>query len=184
MTKNQTLWNAAYILGAIALVVLLQIFWNQTELVRVVPYSELERELAAGRVERVVVSDREIRGYLKTADAQGKRIISANRMELDLAERLSRFNVPFTRTYSSGWLQEVLGWVLIDVRRGMVLPHTGNGPIDWKPATPCLPALMGRDELESKMAVLLGGRACSSSACPPRARPTIWRRRPIWLVPS
>jgi cell division protease FtsH len=33
-------------------------------------------------------------------------------VEPDLAERLSRFNVPFTREYSSGWPQEVLGWIL------------------------------------------------------------------------
>ncbi len=76
------------------------------------PYSEFEHALAAGQVERVVVADREIRGYLKAADAQGKRVITANRVDPDLAERLSRFNVPFTREYSSGWPQEVLSWIL------------------------------------------------------------------------
>ena len=112
MNKKQTLWNVAYVVGVIVLVVLLQIFWGQAEQVKVVPYSELEHALATGEVERVVLSDREIRGYLKAADAQGKRIISANRVEPEVAERLSRFNVPFTREYSSGWLQEVLGWIL------------------------------------------------------------------------
>ena len=112
MIKKQTLWNVAYVLGVLALVVVLQNFWSRAELVKVVPYSAFEHALAAGEVERVVLSDREIRGYLKAADAQGKRIISANRVEPELAERLSRFNVPFAREYSSGWLQEVLGWVL------------------------------------------------------------------------
>ena len=112
MTRKQTLWNVAYVVGVVALVVLLQNVWSREELVKVVPYSAFEHSLAAGEVERVVLSDREIRGYLKAADAQGKRIISANRVEPGLAERLSRFNVPFTREYSSGWLQEVVGWVL------------------------------------------------------------------------
>ena len=112
MNRRQVLWNAAYILGVIALVIMLQNFWSQMEIAKVVPYSAFEQALAAGQVERVVVSDREMRGYLKAADAQGKRVISANRVDPDLAERLSRFNVPFTREYSSGWLQEVLGWVL------------------------------------------------------------------------
>ncbi|HEY7964065.1 MAG TPA: ATP-dependent zinc metalloprotease FtsH [Steroidobacteraceae bacterium] len=112
MNRKQALWNGAYILGVVALVMVLQNFWSQMETAKVVPYSAFEHALAAGQVERVVVSDREIRGYLKAADTQGKRIISANRVEPELAERLSRFNVPFTREYSSGWPQEVLGWVL------------------------------------------------------------------------
>ena len=112
MNRKQALWNGAYILGVVALVMVLQNFWSQMETAKVVPYSAFEHALAAGQVERVVVSDREIRGYLKAADTQGKRIISANRVEPELAERLSRFNVPFTREYSSGWPQEVLGWIL------------------------------------------------------------------------
>src|SRR5579864_5466052 len=112
MNRKQALWNGAYILGVVALVMVLQNFWSQMETAKVVPYSAFEHALAAGQVERVVVSDREIRGYLKAADTQGKRIISANRVEPELAERLSRLNVPFTREYSSGWPQEVLGWIL------------------------------------------------------------------------
>jgi len=112
VNRKQALWNALYVLAAVALVVVLQNLWSSMEVVKSVPYSELEHLLATGQIERVVVSDREVRGYLKTADAQGKRIVSANRVEPDWAERLTRFNVPFSREYSSGLLQEILGWIL------------------------------------------------------------------------
>ena len=56
--------------------------------------------------------DRELEAYLKTPTAQGKRVLSANRVEPDVAERLSRFKVPFSREYSSGWPQQVLSWVV------------------------------------------------------------------------
>lgn len=112
MNRNQTLWNTAYIVAAVVLLILVQELWGQAQLVRTVSYSEFEHALSAGQITRVVVADQQIRGDLKTPDAQGKRVLSANRVEPDLAERLSHFNVPFSREYSSGWFQQVLGWVL------------------------------------------------------------------------
>jgi len=38
---------------------------------REVPYSELQQKLAAGQVERIVVSDLRVTAYLKTPDSQG-----------------------------------------------------------------------------------------------------------------
>jgi len=111
MNKRQIQWNIAYLIAAILAVMLFQTWWSEARLVQVVPYSELESALAAGRVERVVIGDRHIMGYLKSPDAQGKRILTANLVEPDFAERLSRFEVPFTREYESGFLQQLVSWV-------------------------------------------------------------------------
>jgi len=111
MNSKEALWHSAYVIAAIAALLLLHSFWLQAQTTEIVPYSELERALEAGRIERVVISDRRIVGYLKSPDAQGKQILTANRVEPELAERLGRFKVPFAREYESGFLSQVISWV-------------------------------------------------------------------------
>jgi len=112
MERKQVAWNVLYVLAAVALIVVLQRYWEQAAQVKVVPYSEFEHLLQSGNVERVVISDREVVGYLKAPDAQGRKVITANRVEPDVAERLARFNVPYSRELTSGWLQALLGWLV------------------------------------------------------------------------
>ncbi len=109
---KQAIWDVAYLLGALVLLWAVNSMWHEARTVEVVPYSEIEQALEANRVERVVVTDREIRAYLKAPNADEKRVLTANRVEPDVAAWLSRFKVPFTRDFSSGWLQQILGWVL------------------------------------------------------------------------
>jgi cell division protease FtsH len=111
MSEKQTRWNIAYLVVAALAIMLFQSWWSEARLEQVVPYSEIESALAAGRVERVVIGDRHIKAYLKSPDSQGKSILTANLVEPNLAERLSRFGVPFTREYESGFLQQLLSWV-------------------------------------------------------------------------
>src|SRR6185312_6964565 len=91
------------------LIVMLNYPWRQTR-IRVVPYSDLEQTLAAHQVARGLLLDRELVDYLKTPDSQGYQMLAAQRMEIDLADRLSHYQVPFTREYSS-WLQQVMVWM-------------------------------------------------------------------------
>jgi cell division protease FtsH len=111
MKLRQEFLYAAYLVVPLLGLLLMQSLWREARVTEVVPYSELERALEAGRIERVVISDRQIVGYLKSPDAQGKKVLTANRVEPDLAERLSRFKVPFVREYESGFLPQLLSWV-------------------------------------------------------------------------
>ena len=109
---SKTRWNIGYwILAALALLVL-QDAWQAARTVELVPYSEFERALADGRVAEVIVSERTVAGKLKHPDPAGKTVIVANRVEPALAERLSRYNVPFTRAAESTFLRDVLSWIL------------------------------------------------------------------------
>ena len=76
------------------------------------PYSEFEKALAEGRVAEVLVSDRTVTGRLKSPDSRGKTTIVATRVEPDLAERLSKYDVPYARVVESTWLRDVLSWIL------------------------------------------------------------------------
>ncbi len=111
MNRKQILQNAAFVIGVIACIFALHAFWSEVPTTRTVPYSELEQALAAQQVERVVVSDRQITAYLKAPDGKGYRVLTANRVEPDLAERLSRFKVPFTREYAGNWMTDLLVWL-------------------------------------------------------------------------
>lgn len=78
---------------------------------REVPYSELEQALATGRVDHVVVSDESVAAYLKSPDSTGARILNAERVEPEVAEQFSRYQVPFSREHSSNAFQLLLSWI-------------------------------------------------------------------------
>lgn len=111
MKRKLILQNALFAVGVVACLLALNAFWSGVRTTHTVAYSELEAALAAQKVERVVVSDREITAYLKAPDAQGYRVLTANRIEPDLADRLSRFKVPFTREFAGNWMTDLLVWL-------------------------------------------------------------------------
>ncbi|STM63833.1 ATP-dependent metalloprotease FtsH [Escherichia coli] len=108
--KNQ--WNTGYWIVALLLLLSLQSYWQTAKTVEPVPYSEFEKALAEGRVAEVLVSDRTVTGRLKSPDSRGKTTIVATRVEHDLADRLSKYDVPYARVLESTWLRDVLSWIL------------------------------------------------------------------------
>ena len=108
---KSTRFNLIYLLFALFAVVSLQQWWQTAQTVEVVPYSEFEKLLAANKVSEVVVSDQRITGKLK-APENGKKVAVANLVAPELAERLSKFGVKYTRVQESTFLRDVLSWVL------------------------------------------------------------------------
>ena len=105
-------WNIGYWIVAGLLLLTLQNYWQAAKTVEPVPYSEFEKALAEGRVAEVLVSDRTVTGRLKSPDSRGKNTLVATRVEPDLAERLSKYDVPYARVVESTWLRDVLSWIL------------------------------------------------------------------------
>ena len=105
-------WNIGYWIVAILLLLMLQGYWQTTQTIEPVPYSEFEKALAEGRVAEVLVSDRTVTGRLKSPDSRGKTTIVATRVEPDLADRLSKYGVPYARVVESTWLRDILSWIL------------------------------------------------------------------------
>ena len=138
MDKKQT-WNILYWAAALLLLVLAQDVWQSANQVEPVPYSEFEKALADGRIVDVTISDRRITGRLKEADGR-KTTLVATRVEPDMAARLEKFNVPYTRVVDNTLVRDLLSWVV------PALVFVGL----W---------FLTRGELEQKIAVLMGGRA-------------------------
>ena len=110
MDKKQTL-NLVYWGVALMLLFCLQGAWQSANQIEPVPYSEFEKALADGRITDVTISDRRITGRLKEADGR-KTALVATRVEPDVAARLEKFNVPYTRVVDNTLVRELLSWVV------------------------------------------------------------------------
>jgi cell division protease FtsH len=109
--EKRTQINIGYVIFAFLAVMLLQQWWQTAQTVEVVPYSEFEQLLAQGRISEVTISDSRITGKLKSPE-NGKTIASANLVEPDVAERLSKYNVKYTKVHESTFLRDILSWVV------------------------------------------------------------------------
>ena len=109
--ERRTQFNIGYLLFALFTILILQQWWQQAQTIEVVPYSEFEKLLAAGRIDEVTVSDQRITGKLKAPEG-GKTVAVANLVPPELAERLSKFGVKYTRVQESTFLRDLLSWVL------------------------------------------------------------------------
>jgi cell division protease FtsH len=109
--EKRTQFNIGYLLFALFAIVVVQQWWQQAQTVEVVPYSEFEKLLAEDKISEVVVSENRITGKLK-APENGKTVAAANLVQPDLAERLSKFDVKYTRVHESTFLRDVLSWVV------------------------------------------------------------------------
>jgi cell division protease FtsH len=104
-------WNMGYWVVVFMLLFLLQDIWRNLGGLQTVPYSTFEQALSEGRIEEVTVSDRTLMGRLKTADGNKTMLVTV-RVEPDLAARLEKYNVPYTRIVESTLLRDVLSWVV------------------------------------------------------------------------
>ena len=109
--ERRTRFNLMYLLFAMFAILSLQQWWQRAQTVEVVPYSEFEKLLAADKVSEVVVSEQRVTGKLK-APENGKTVVIANLVEPDLAERLSKFGVKYTRASENTLFRDVLSWVV------------------------------------------------------------------------
>src|SRR5438105_8614706 len=109
--ERRAQFNLAYLLFALIAILALQQWWQRAQTVEVVPYSEFEKLLAEHRIDEVVISDQRITGKLKSAEG-GKTVAVANLVPPDLAERLSKYDVKYTRVYESTLFRDLLSWIL------------------------------------------------------------------------
>src|SRR5262245_36755608 len=102
--ERRTQFNVGYVLFAIVAVLAVQQWWQRAQTVEVLPYSEFEKLLAEHKINEVVISDQRITGKLASKQG-GKTVAVANLVQPDIAERLSRYGVSYTRVYESTLLR-------------------------------------------------------------------------------
>ena len=100
-----------YAIGAGLLLLLLQSLWVGELQTQTVSWSELDRLLAEGRVAEVTVSQDTLRGRLKEPLPDGRREVTAVRVDPALADRLRERGVTVTGTPPPGFLSQLLSWL-------------------------------------------------------------------------
>ncbi|HWI38687.1 MAG TPA: ATP-dependent zinc metalloprotease FtsH [Burkholderiales bacterium] len=109
--ERRTRFHVLYVVFAVVAMLLIQEAWQRAQTVEVLPYSEFERLLKEDKISEVTVSDRHITGKLKGSDSR-KTVAVANLVEPELASRLDKYGVKYTRVYESTFLRDLMSWVL------------------------------------------------------------------------
>jgi cell division protease FtsH len=109
--ERKTQFNLGYLIFALLAMVLVQQWWQRVQTVEVVPYSEFEQLLAQDKIAEVTVSDQHITGKLKSPE-KGKSIVVANLVPPEVAERLSKYGVKYTRVQESTFFRDLLSWIV------------------------------------------------------------------------
>ena len=109
--ERGTKFNLFYVLFAVLAMLAVQEAWRRAQTIEVVPYSEFEKYLEEDRISEVTVSDQHITGKLKKPEGS-KTVVVANLVPPEIADRLSRYDVKYTRVQESTLLRDLLSWIL------------------------------------------------------------------------
>src|SRR5438105_13732274 len=109
--ERRTKFNVFYVLFAVLAMLAGQEGWRRAQTIEVVPYSEFEKYLEEDRISEVTVSDQHITGKLRKPEG-AKTVVIANLVPPEIADRLSRYDIKYTRVVESTLLRDMLSWVL------------------------------------------------------------------------
>src|SRR5260370_3839694 len=103
-----------YFVVAIFGILLLQQFWVQSQKIDVIPYSQFQSDVRAGRVAEIRVSNNYIQGTYKTSDPQGKTEFVTTKVDAppELIAELDKYGVKFSGAVESTFLRDLLGWIV------------------------------------------------------------------------
>ncbi len=110
--EPKTHFNFWYFVIAMLAIMVIQQWWQESQQVETVPYSEFHALLRDGKVAEVSVADTYVRGKLREPLPDGRSQIFAVRVDPDLAQDLDRFGVTYTGIVQNNFLSKILSWVL------------------------------------------------------------------------
>ena len=109
---KQTTYHVGYWIAAFVGVLIFQMIWAATQKVDVIPYSEFQNDLKAGKVVEVRIGNNYIQGLRKIDNEGTERQFIATRVDPELAADLEKYHVKFAGQVESTWLRDILSWVL------------------------------------------------------------------------
>ncbi|MTI43317.1 membrane protease FtsH catalytic subunit [Roseibium hamelinense] len=104
--------NLWYAFVAMMLVFLFQSWWTTYKTVEQIPYSQFEQYLKDKKIEEVSIRENSIEGKFKEPLKDGKQYFVTTRVEMPLAEELTKYDVTYTGIVKSTFLTNLLSWVL------------------------------------------------------------------------
>ncbi|ASP36101.1 ATP-dependent zinc metalloprotease FtsH [Labrenzia sp. VG12] len=104
--------NLWYAFIAMMLVLMFQSWWTTYKTVEQIPYSQFEQYLKDKKIEEIAIKENVIEGKFKEPLKDGKQYFVTTRVEVPLAEELSKYDVKFTGVVQSTIIRDILSWVL------------------------------------------------------------------------
>ena len=95
----------------VAVMAIQVIFASYTQIAQL-PYSEFQDALKAGKIAEVRVSGNYIQGKFTEPDAKSRTDFITTRVDPEIAQELSKYNVKFAGSIESTWLRDLLSWVV------------------------------------------------------------------------
>ncbi len=104
--------NLWYAFIAMMLVLMFQSWWTTYKTVEQIPYSQFEQYLKDGKIEEIAVKENFIEGKFKAELKDGKQYFVTTRVEIPLADELSKYDVKYTGVVQNTFIRDILSWVL------------------------------------------------------------------------
>lgn len=104
--------NIWYAFAAVMLLLLFQSWWETYKTVEPIPYSQFEQYLKDRKIEEISIKDNTIEGKFRDPLPDGKQYFVTTRVDLPLAEQLTKYDVKFKGIIQSTFLRDLLSWVL------------------------------------------------------------------------
>ena len=109
--SGKTKFNTAYFFIAMMAVLLIQDIWQATSTTARIPYSDFQKHLKENNIKEVMIGEKNIRGtLLKPGDNKANFI--TNRVDSDLVEQLSKYDVKYTQMIENTFFRDLLSWIL------------------------------------------------------------------------
>jgi cell division protease FtsH len=104
--------NLWYIVFAVVGILMLQRFLTDLQQVETIPYSEFQSYLEQGKISEITVTEKHVRGLLKTPTPDGKKQFVTTRIEPAFAKDLRAYGVKVTGGTENTWLRDILSWIV------------------------------------------------------------------------
>jgi len=111
LEDRQFQYHFWYVVAALLLLLLFQDWWHATQTTEVVSYTRFEQYLEQGKVERVVIGDQYIVGYLREPE-DGKVRVVTPRVDPQIARAFQQYGIEVSGTVENTWIRELLSWIV------------------------------------------------------------------------
>jgi cell division protease FtsH len=101
-----------YLLIAILSVIWLRDLWVTSQQVELIPYSEFQRHLKAGRVDEVTIHGNVIQGTLKAPMPDGRQQFITTQVDPALAKELDSYGIKYGAVIQNTFLRDLLSWIV------------------------------------------------------------------------
>jgi cell division protease FtsH len=136
--ERQTQFNLWYVIFAVLGVLWLRDIYVTATQVEPVAYSEFEKELKAGEIKEIAISNNVIQGTYKNPRPDKRTRFVTTRVDPELAKELSQYDVTYTGVIESTFFRDILSFVapaLIFFGIWMFLPSAWPEGAGWVPAS-------------------------------------------------